>query len=301
MTLNNEYKKLLQYLESHEKDLKVQKSEKIKQQVSEETKKIIEECQEKMFSDIPQQISISTNGFDVEKFESLMRSKLIDEHKKLQSYERPWISVSELYTCLRKNYYYRLKYPVDVKAQYRFSYLHLINSVGNAVHEVVQSLYDFSEVEKTIVSEKFGVKGRIDALRKKYLYEIKTIDAEKFKNKYIAEHYYQALCYAYILNVEYDYEIENITLVYILRNLKRIVPFDLPFNSDLAESYLSNALILKDHLERKQVVDPINATIEQCNYCSYRKYCEKDPCKINQPFVKKEKKEQSKKDVVFLM
>jgi len=313
--LTNEYSSLLDYLESQKDDkssaVKIKgKPEAVKKELpdnhkaaSEKTKKLIEECQENIHSDIPLErvTPKGSKGFDVAKFEELMRAKLVDEHKRLQSYERPYISVTELYSCLRQKYYARMKYPIDVKEQYRFSYLHLINAVGNTVHDIVQSLYDFSEVEKTIVSEKYMVKGRIDALRERYLYEMKTIDAEKFKNKYSKEHYYQGLVYAYILNSEYNYQIEHITIVYIIRNLKRIIPFDLPFDSKIAESFLKNALTLRDHITRKSVAEPINATIEQCNFCQYRKFCEKDSCEIPQPFAKKDKHEKKDTNVVFMM
>lgn len=324
--LNNEYRNLLQYLEKQNvssppirvvkrpevKPLpstapkKVEKTKTAREEASVQTKKLIEECQE-IYSEVPlpEPVKDGSKGFSVAKLEELMRAKLVDEHKKLQSYERPYISVSELYRCLRQNYYARMKYPVDVKEQYRFAYLYLINQVGNAVHDVLQSIYGFSEVEKTIVSEHFKVKGRVDALKEGYLYEFKTIDLEKFKNKYIPEHCYQSMIYAYILNTEYDYKIETVTIVYIPRNLKRVIPFDIPYNSELAESFLKHALTLRDCLSVQRVPEPINATNEQCRYCIYKKFCEKDACQLSQPFAKKaptkKKKKDEKPEAVFVL
>jgi len=232
-----------------------------------------------------------------------MRARLIDDHKRLQSYERPYISVSELYNCMRKNYYNRLKYSVDIKSQYQFSYLYLINQVGDKIHDVIQSIYDFSEIEKTVVSEQFKVKGRVDALRKNIVYELKTIDPEKFKNAYVKEHYYQGVIYAHILNEEYNYNIDTITLVYIIRTLKRIKPFDLPYKPALAESFLRHGLTLRSCISKKVVPDPICASKEECKYCQYKKYCEKDECKkVKQPFVSdKEETKTDKKEPVFLL
>jgi len=301
--LSNEYSKLFEYLDYHKKasggsrkkqvvpKKKVKSKppeEKKKQQIAAETKKLMEESE--FHSYIPGRLPYKSSGFDVEKFESLMRSKLIDDYKRLQSYERPYISVGELYTCTRQNYYARLKYPVDVREQFRFAYLYIIQQIGNEIHAIVQELYDFTETEKTIVSELYKVKGRIDGIRESNLYEIKSIDPGKFQNEYIKEHFYQANIYAYILNSEYEYKLEKVTIVYILRDLKRVIPFDLPINDSLAKSHLSRAPLLLKAISKREVIDPIGATKEQCKYCLYKKYCKKDNCiEVIQPFAKKVK------------
>lgn len=315
MSLASDYGKLLNYLENEKSkidNLKV-KSSNIKekvipspsdvQKIESKTKKILEECQEVLkTSDIPPVKTKSNDsiGFDVYKFESLMRSKLIDEQKRLQSYERPYISVTELCQCLRKSYYNRLKYPVDLNKQYSFAYLYLINHIGNSIHNFIQSLYDFTETEKTIVSEKYGVKGRIDGLRDNFLLELKSIDKDKFKNTYIQDHYNQAAIYSHILNTEYDYEIKTITLVYVIRNCKKIIPFDLPINDKLAINFLNRALELKSCITKKVIPEPIGSTNESCLYCVYKKFCEKDNSSIKKPFELNSKTENKDKPV-FLM
>jgi CRISPR/Cas system-associated exonuclease Cas4 (RecB family) len=313
--LSNEYSKLFDYLDFHKKASggnrkKVvkkppeDKSKQKKQKIAAETLKLLEESE--IHSYIPAHLPKTSSGFDVEKFEVLMRTKLIDDYKRLQSYERPYISVGELYTCNRQNYYARLRYPVDIREQFRFAYLYLIQRIGNEIHAIVQDLYDFTEFEKTVVSEKYKVKGRIDGIRESYLYEIKSIDPEKFKNEYIKEHFFQANIYAYILNSEYDYKIEKVSIVYVSRNLKRVIPFDIPINDSLAKSHLSRAPLLLKAVSKREVIDPIGATNEQCKYCLYKDYCKKDKCiEIVQPFVKKaQKKEEAKtnrKKTAFLL
>ncbi len=300
-TLASEYEELLNYLEKNKKSTKPKsKLDLSRQKAQTNTKKLIEECSEQINSDIPQySTNTSTKGFDVKRFESLMRAKLIDEHKRLQSYERPYISVSELCSCIRKSYYSRLRYPIDVKEQYRFAYLYLINQVGDRVHEIFQSIYDFSEVEKTVVSEHYRVKGRVDAIRERFLYELKTIDVEKFKGKYLREHYLQGLIYAHILNNEYNYNINIITIVYVLRNLKSIRPYDLQYDPKVAESLLQVALTLRSSIEKKIVPDPINSTEEQCRFCLYKKFCKEDECKnVNRATDSKKQKES---EAVFLL
>lgn len=311
--LNNEYAKLLDYFNQQGQERKppVKESPKKKEEKIEisDTKQLIEES--KIHSHIPGQTFKQvpkSEGFDTEKFESMMRAKLIEEHKKIQSYERPNISVTELIGCLRQCYYVRMRYPVNLNKMYQYPYLYLIQKVGNKIHDVIQSLYNFTETEKTIVSQKFQVKGRVDGIHESFLYEIKSIDIDKFKNKYIKEHYLQAIIYAYILNAEYAYKIETITIIYVMRNLKRIVPFDLPVDHKLAESLLSRAPILKSALNTLQVPDPFGANQEYCKYCLYKKQCKEDKCnEIAQPFMRKNVKkkdpikEEKDKKTAFLL
>lgn len=299
--MNDEFAKLLLYLENE--DLcKTEKQEKQKKKkISNQTKKLLEESQIESFSEIPHidySNKSSTKGFDLDKFESLMRSKLVDEYKRMQTYERPYISVSELYTCLRKCYYSRKHYKVQFEKLFGFSYLYLINKVGDVIHSLIQELYGFTEIEKTIISEKYKVKGRIDAIKDNFLYEIKTIDADKFKNKYIIEHYYQGLIYAYILNKEYDYNIQTITIIYVVRSLKRMFPFDLPVNNEIAEKFLKRGIILKNSLDTNQIPESIGCSEEQCRYCSYINFCKKEKSFSNK---KDSSRISNKEEVVFLL
>jgi hypothetical protein len=314
----NPFERLVEYLDNQEQ-LKKQPpaKEKVKRKKVEKsnltnTKQLIEES--KIHSYIPgENFEIpppkKSKGFVVDEFEKMMRAKLVEEYKKIHSYERPYISVTELCSCIRQCYYTRMKYPIDANKLYGFSYLYLIQKVGNTIHDTIQDLYSFSEVEKTIVSDRFKVKGRVDAIRGNYLCEIKSIDLEKFKNKYIKEHYHQACAYTFILNHEYNYNIKTITIIYVIRNLKKIVPFDLPVNDDIANVLLSKAPILLSSLQSTQVPDPFNATKEMCKYCLYKKYCEDDNCstivqpfkKINKVPKKKEPQEKIDKKTAFLL
>lgn len=260
---------------------------------------LIQDLQTSIHSDVPTKKKTS-KGFDVQKFEFLMRSKLIDEYKKLQSFDRPYISVGELCSCIRKCYYERKRYEVDVNELFKFSYLALLQEVGNFVHKFIQSIYGFTESEKTIISEKYKVKGRLDSIQDNILVEFKTVDPSDFDNKYSEDHYHQCLIYVYILNTEYGYKIEGITIVYILRSFKRIIPFDLEVNEKLAKSFLERAPMLLSCIEKGEVAEPTGSTIEQCNFCLYRKFCEKDRSFIQKPYETAVKKDvvEPKEDIV---
>ena len=327
MDPTNEYEKLLKYFESQNTKAAPKKSstqmqfEKVdtlkkvkqrikkskkpdkKEEVTTNTKKLLEESQIDEYIGIPShRKNLPSKGFDVSQFESLMRSKLIEEYKTRQSYERPYISCGELYVCMRQVYYSRKRYQINVSAQYRFSYLYLIQKVGNVIHDIFQELYNFTEVEKTIVSEKYKVKGRVDAIQERHLYEIKSIDPDKYDGKYQEVHFIQSNIYAHILTTEYDHKIENISLIYVLRNLKKVYVFDLKVDHDLAKEYLERGPVLLKALDNNQIPEPIGATKDQCKYCSYKKYCEKDGYnKIVPPCLKKNQEKKEKKKSVFLI
>ena len=262
-TLSKQYEDLLIYFES----------QKLKPKKEKELKKLDDS---KIHSYIPNPIDTDPNalssGFSIKRFEDMMRTKLIEEHKKLQSYERPYISVSELLGCLRQVYYNRLRYNVDLNKLYNFSYLYMIQKVGDTIHNVIQQLYGFSEIEKPIISDKFKVKGRADAISNNYLYEIKSKDNIQFSK----EHFYQGNMYAYILNTEYQYKIEYITIIYVHRNLKTISPVDMPIDYAIAESHLKKAILLKSAIDNRKIIDSYGSTNETCKYCLYKAQCGKD-------------------------
>ena len=325
--LNNEYEKLLSYLDLNlpktpiKRKNKVQKKSENKQRakasIKESTKKLIESSEIESYMPLLD-VSVherrnKSDGFDVISFENRMRQKLIDEYKKVQTYQRPYISVTEICSCIRSNFYNRLKYQVDLKKKFRFSYLYLIQRVGNEIHNVVQDLYNFNEIEKTVVSEYYKVKGRLDGIQGSYLYELKSIDEDKFKGNYIEGHYHQGIIYAYILNTEYGYKIKKIVIVYFMRSLKKVIPFDLPLDDSLAKSLLERAITLKSSIDKNEVPDPIGANDDQCQWCLFKTYCEKDKCtNVLQPWkkhkkIKTEKKDspretkKNKKEAVFLL
>ncbi len=296
---SNEFGQLLKYIEdetSKTNSIKKDSLKKIEEEVSTNTKQLIKDSLEGIYSDVKFNIPKQTSrGFVVKNFESLMRAKLIDQHKRMQSYDRSYISVTELFNCLRKTYYVRKKYEIDISKEYNFSYLYMINKVGNTVHDLIQELYDHTEVEKTLISEKYKVKGRVDGIRDNFLLEYKTIDESKFKGKCFPMHYLQGIIYAFLLNSEYDYKIDTITIVYIIRNLKRIIPFDLPLDNEKAKSFLKFGPLLIDCLKNDIVPETINSDKEQCHWCQYKKYCDKEKNIITKP------KEEKNAKSVFLL
>jgi len=310
-SLDNEYTNLLNYLENSliKKDKKIEvpvkkiiASEIEKKEAVDNTQKILKDCLD--LSDFNLFSDGTSKGFDVNKYENLLRVKLIEDHKKYQSYERPYISVLEIVaSCIRKVYYERAKYIVDVKKMFTFPYLYPIQKVGDSLHECITDIYDFREINKTVVSEKYKVKGKIDALTEPYVYEIKTLDSDKFTGKYINEHYYQGLVYAYILNLEYGYNMKNVTLIYQFRDKlkQKPIPFDLPMENELAKSLMERSLIIQSSLQTKEVPDCIGATKELCHYCVFRDdYCAKESSKVELPFEKKIE-EVKKEKAVFLL
>ena len=85
--------------------------------------------------------------------------------------------------------------------------------------------------------------------------------------------------YAYLLNTYYDYKIDNLTILYVPRNLKKIIPIDVPVNFNRIQPHLKSLKILYDSLLLNQVPSPENYTLEECQYCLYSKFCDKSVTK----------------------
>jgi len=108
---NNDYEKLVEYLEG-QKVVNLAPQQEIKKETHDVVHEVIENS--KVYSYIPpREIRKKSKNFDILKLESMMRSKLIEEYKKQQSYTRPYISVGELLSCVRQVYYNRSKYPMS--------------------------------------------------------------------------------------------------------------------------------------------------------------------------------------------
>jgi len=88
-----------------------------------------------------------------------------------------------------------------------------------------------------------------------------------------------------------------VTLIYILRTLKKPVIFDLPCNEEISLKYLKYGPILKKHLDEKTVPEKIGKTKEQCTYCEYKDFCIKDG---GDDIQSPPKEKRNKKDSIFL-
>ena len=216
-----------------------------------------------------------SNSFSIKLLEERLRSKLIEDYKRTQTYSRPYYSVTEITGCLRKSYFSRLKYDVDPAEIYKFPYLYLINQVGNVIHRVIQELYSVSEAEKVIVSEKYKLKGRIDGLLSPTcLLEIKSIDADKFQNLTVPEgHVRQCQIYCFILNNDYGYSVESFELVYVSRCLKKIQSKSFSYNEGIARDLASRAKVLDLAIKNTKPVPEEYCEFEECTFCEYKKYC----------------------------
>jgi CRISPR/Cas system-associated exonuclease Cas4 (RecB family) len=269
----DEFSEILKFLENYEKNNINKTNEEsflIEKIPHTQYIKDLDDCTE---NQVPIQTNNDSNsGFDITRFEQQMRDELIKEYHQFSNYTKTYTSVTELMSCLKKVYFQRKKYEIDLQSEFKFSYLYLIKEIGKLVHKLVQRLYKFDEIEKTIISKKFNVKGRIDAIKGNTLYEIKTIDNEKFENKYELSHYQQGDIYAHILNNDYNYKIKDISIIYVGRNLKTIFPFNnLPLNNQIAESFLNKSLILTECLNKNII--PKDENKNDCMFCSYKKYC----------------------------
>lgn len=245
-----------------------------KERVRKMTKEMMKETE--VFSFVPAHVKkkYPTEGFNIRLLEEKLIKKLVEKYKKIQSYERPYISVTEVLNCLRSCYYYRKKYSIDLKKKFTYPYLYIRQKVGDAVHEAIQDVYSFDEVEKTVISEKFHVKGRLDGLSDVYVIDFKPSD--KMKGEVDTKHYDQGNMYATILNSEYGYSITKVVIVYYILNFKDMQVFVSDVDIKRGFDFLKRGKKLKEHIENSMAIDPIGATEKECGWCPYVKYCQKD-------------------------
>lgn len=241
-------------------------------------------------------------------FRKKAKEKLIEEFKSSQEYERPNISITELVSCPRQVYYSRKKYQVDFDKMFNFVYLKLAANIGNTFHSFIQDVYGFKEKEKSIISDYYKVKGRVDAVQGTHIYEIKPVDQDKIKDAYKKVHYDQAVIGAYILNNDYKYYIDTITLIYYIRDnfRKNPIAFDFPYSQGRAQELLAMAKYLHDCLQNNTVPKYKTNDKNVCSYCPYIDYCKNEiitePVKVTKKEVIDTNKqdEQKKRDSIIL-
>lgn len=188
---------------------------------------------------------------------------------------------------------------------FNFVYLNLAAKIGNTNHSFIQETYDFQEKERTVISERYGVKGRVDGTSGNFIYEIKPVDQTKIKDAYDKVHYDQAVIGAWILNNEYKYYIDTITLIYYIRDNFRKDPiaFDFPYSAARATELLTNATYLHECLNNNKVPAFKTTDLKLCSYCPYIDICKNekiDAPEVVQKIIPNIVEEKKRKDAVFL-
>ncbi|MFW6242536.1 MAG: CRISPR-associated protein Cas4 [bacterium] len=305
MSLSNEYEKLLNIIdeEKRNKNKNIKKDNTINDKPKKEfkTNNSFDDYKQLNINDYVTKSSNSSSSknteFDIDKFKSKLRKKLVSNYYNVRSYERPYISVTEILSCIRKCYYERMKYNVDENKLFSFPQLYIINEVGNKVHDILQSEYDFDETEKVLKSEKYKLKGRIDAIKNNTAFEIKTIDPKEYPiNNIRQKDYDQGIIYCYILNNEYGYNINSLEVIYISRNLKDIQVLKTKIDFKRAEKLMDKSIELNKCLRLSKPPLYDKPAEDECKYCHFKKYCGNDKSKVN-----KEQKEDKKHVNTFML
>ncbi len=288
----NEFRSLIDYYDAQRESFvpfQFQKKETEKQKIIEVEKKkkkkvgfevITNDLEVKELPDsLDKKQKISQNdGFDLDAFNKIMQAELISNYQKHQSFSHPNISFGECVSCIRQQYYKRKKYPLNLEKLFSFSCLFLIHEVDDFLLSLIQKTYKFEETNKYITGKQYSVRGNIHAVDKSsgYLYVLNPVDPLNFKNNYISSHANIGQIQAHILNMDYDYDISKIVLVYILRNMKSIYKYTLDRDSKIAEQYLNNGMELKKCLDNNKVPEPLGKTDSQCAFCMFKKFCKAD-------------------------
>ena len=184
-----------------------------------------------------------------------------------------------------------------------FVYLQLAANIGNTYHSFIQDIYEFKEKERTVISERYKVKGRVDGTTGNFIYEIKPVDENKIKDAYKSIHYDQAVIGAWILNNEYKYYIDTVTLIYYIRDnfRKNPIAFDFPYSHTRAMELLAIAPYLHECLNNNKV--PFKTKDSNlCTYCYFKETCKNEKTEILTEIQKTlpNTEEQKRKETIFL-
>jgi len=215
-----------------------------------------------------------SKGFDVSKFKQNLIKRLIDDYKSYENYERPYLSVGEILSCMRAVYFARKKYAIDYYKKFSFPFLLFFQERGIALHRIVQNAYGMEKIDYTIISKVYKVKGKCDGVLGNFLYEIKIVDPDKFTGTYNPKDFNQANIYAYILNSEYKTKFDTITLVYVIGDLKHVIPIDVPVDMPKGQKMMQKASVLWSCIRENKIPEDNFCVMDECNFCAYKKYCE---------------------------
>jgi len=288
----NQYSELLNYLENIPK---ANKNNEIKKPIINESKnEIIKKNSFNEFSELNNGIPAFKNNnvvnnskfFDMQLFIDNIKSKIIEKKITSQLYEKPYISVSEILGCERKIYFDRKKYSIDNDKIVSYPMVDIICEVGDIVHNYIQKIYPFDEIEKTIISKKYKIKGRVDAISKDVLYEIKTIDPKLSNISRIRQKDFdQANIYTEILNDEFGYSIHNIVIIYVPRDFKNIITLDILPNKHDAQKILEKASDIYQSINKNEIPSYNEIYKNDCKFCEFEEYCIKDKSKNKNIFL----------------
>lgn len=281
MSLTNEYEKLLNIIDEDKKNSKKDPIVKKDSNKSEaEPKSKIDDYKKlNINNDYVTKSSNNFNNsknteFDLNIFKSNLRKKLISDYYKIREYERPYISITDILSCIRKVYYERMKYNPEEGKLFTFPQLKLINEVGNTIHDNIQNNYEFDEKEKVLKSEKYKLKGRVDAIKNKTVFEIKSVEPKEFPLKEIRQRDYdQGIIYGHILKYDYGYDVNQIEVIYVSRNLKDIQILKTKIDFKRAEKIMEKSIELYECLKISKSPHLYDKPEDECKFCQFNKYC----------------------------
>jgi CRISPR/Cas system-associated exonuclease Cas4 (RecB family) len=274
MTLTSEYEKILNII-NEEKNKR--NKNKVNESPSKESKNNLKDYNN---LDLNNEIIEHRNTeFSLKKLKTAFRKELLSDYYNYRNYKRPFISVTEVLSCIKKAYYFRMKYNPNENYLFNNPHLLLIQEGGKLVHKIIQKFYDFDYVEKVLKSDKYKIKGKVDGIKSKTVFEIKMVDHEEFKKiKTIRDNdYNQAITYTYLLIHDFNFDINSIECIYVSRNLKDINVLKSDINLGKAKKFLDKSLMLYDSLTKSKIPEiDFNEDNQECYFCEFKDQCIKD-------------------------
>lgn len=224
----------------------------------------------------------------------------------------PAFSPSKLGTlCLRRMYYDYLRTEMDQPFQ---SFLLRIFKTGNIVHDMIQEwLMETNQlipyrnkdgsipksrwtgkpdIEFPVKDKNLEIKGKIDGIgiidNELWIYEIKSINADKFKALKVPQqdHIDQAMIYNYLFETALQqgqyahipelkgwYKVSGIIFIYFNKNTSFFKEFRVEPNILTFEKILRKIALVKQYVNNDELPPPTKAICEQCPFA---KKCAQD-------------------------
>ncbi len=179
--------------------------------------------------------------------------------------------IDDVIFCLRKLYFKKMNLEInDDHIQNEFQ-----KNINNFINNFFNNIYKFDEFNKIIINDKYKIKTNIDFINNNSLIKIILLNNNDFENNFFIENNFNKLNVdAYLLNSEYEYNINNLIFIYIIFNENFNIKIkNRKLNKDLAKNYLNKSLFLNKCVLNKELNLIDFLLKDECKNCIYFNLC----------------------------
>lgn len=214
-------------------------------------------------------------SFDVNKFQDIVKRKLIEKINIIKTYDYPYLSINQILQCPRKTYFEVKKYDVNIDSITFFPLIDLISEIESCIIQYIQNIFSFKEINKIIVSKKYMIRDQVDAIIDDNIIMVKFCDFENLMS-IRKEEKDKATILIDILNNDYEYHIQNFCCIYFSKDLKEVISFNDKYSKEYSDKLLSNYNDLKKSIDINEIPREHEKDLKICHVCFFNKFCQKD-------------------------